>query len=186
MAEAAEAAGRAQAAEKEEVVVKVGMVGDVQTGKTSLMVKFVEDVVQEDYIQTLGVNFMEKTVSIRNAHITFSIWDLGGQREFINVRCRCLCLFSRKIALMLAVLSTSVPDDGVALCPDATAGVQRCGVHAFCVRSITLGNPVLSPRLVQAGICRVPLYSLAVLRALHLPDSPREMMPILHAGTGVQ
>lgn len=82
----AEAAGRAQAVEKEEVVVKVGMVGDVQTGKTSLMVKFVEDVVQEDYIQTLGVNFMEKMVSIRNAHITFSIWDLGGQREFINVR----------------------------------------------------------------------------------------------------
>jgi GTPase SAR1 family protein len=38
------------------------------------------------YIQTLGVNFMEKTVSIRNANITFSIWDLGGQREFINVR----------------------------------------------------------------------------------------------------
>ena len=28
---------------------------------------------------------MEKTVSIRNANITFSIWDLGGQREFINV-----------------------------------------------------------------------------------------------------
>lgn len=40
----------------------------------------------QDYIQTLGVNFMEKTVSIRNANITFSIWDLGGQREFINVR----------------------------------------------------------------------------------------------------
>ena len=39
----------------------------------------------QDYIQTLGVNFMEKTVSIRNANITFSIWDLGGQREFINV-----------------------------------------------------------------------------------------------------
>ena len=28
---------------------------------------------------------MEKTVSIRNANITFSIWDLGGQREFINM-----------------------------------------------------------------------------------------------------
>lgn len=32
-----------------------------------------------------GVNFMEKTVSIRNVNITFSIWDLGGQREFINM-----------------------------------------------------------------------------------------------------
>ena len=71
--------------EKEEVVVKVGMVGDAQIGKTSLMVKYVEGTFDEDYIQTLGVNFMEKTVSIRNANVTFSIWDLGGQREFMNM-----------------------------------------------------------------------------------------------------
>lgn len=32
-----------------------------------------------------GVNFMEKTISIRNTEITFSIWDLGGQREFVNM-----------------------------------------------------------------------------------------------------
>lgn len=56
----------------------------------------------EDYIQTLGVNFMEKAISIRNTEITFSvsiylslylspqtdkpqIWDLGGQREFVSM-----------------------------------------------------------------------------------------------------
>lgn len=26
----------------------------------------------------LGVNFMEKTISIQGTEITFSIWDLGG------------------------------------------------------------------------------------------------------------
>ncbi|KAG9291070.1 hypothetical protein G9A89_012942 [Geosiphon pyriformis] len=67
------------------VVLKVGMVGDSQIGKTSLMVKYVEGSFDEDYIQTLGVNFMEKTISIRNNLITFSIWDLGGQREFVNM-----------------------------------------------------------------------------------------------------
>jgi GTP-binding protein of the ras superfamily involved in termination of M-phase len=35
--------------------------------------------------QVSGVNFMEKTISIRNTEITFSIWDLGGQREFVNM-----------------------------------------------------------------------------------------------------
>jgi GTP-binding protein of the ras superfamily involved in termination of M-phase len=79
------------------------MVGDSQIGKTSLMVKYVEGSFDEDYIQTLGmncasiinteqvclslsyqflyqigVNFMEKTISIRQTEITFSIWDLGG------------------------------------------------------------------------------------------------------------
>lgn len=70
---------------KANVVVKVAMVGDSQVGKTSLMVKYVENSFDEDYIQTLGVNFMEKTISLRSNRITFSIWDLGGQREFVNM-----------------------------------------------------------------------------------------------------
>jgi Gtp-binding protein of the ras superfamily involved in termination of M-phase len=39
---------------KSSVVIKVGMVGDAQIGKTSLMVKYVEGSWDEDYIQTLG------------------------------------------------------------------------------------------------------------------------------------
>ncbi|PGG97666.1 septum-promoting GTP-binding protein 1 [Helicocarpus griseus UAMH5409] len=76
---------QASSPSKNSVVIKVGMVGDAQIGKTSLMVKYVEGSWDEDYIQTLGVNFMEKTISIRNTEITFSIWDLGGQREFVNM-----------------------------------------------------------------------------------------------------
>ena len=36
------------------VVVKVGIVGDAAIGKTSFMVKYVEGTFDEDYIQTLG------------------------------------------------------------------------------------------------------------------------------------
>jgi GTP-binding protein of the ras superfamily involved in termination of M-phase len=89
------------------------MVGDSQIGKTSLMVKYVEGSFDDSYVQTLGmyifrrsrlssllflcsvpssdtyghagVNFMEKTISVRRTTITFSIWDLGGQREFVNM-----------------------------------------------------------------------------------------------------
>ncbi|CAM9404409.1 unnamed protein product [Phaeothamnion confervicola] len=68
------------------VVVKVGMVGDAQVGKTTLMVKYVENKFDEEYIMTLGVNFMEKTITLRNTEITFSIWDLGGKRrEFLSM-----------------------------------------------------------------------------------------------------
>ena len=28
---------------------------------------------------------MEKTITLRNTEVTFSIWDLGGQREFISM-----------------------------------------------------------------------------------------------------
>jgi len=74
-----------RAAEKSAVVVKVGMVGDSEVGKTSLMVRYVEGKFDEDYIVTLGVNFMEKKVTIRKNEINFSIWDLGGSRDFIGM-----------------------------------------------------------------------------------------------------
>lgn len=49
------AQGQQEAATKNtSVVIKVGMVGDAQIGKTSLMVKYVEGSWDEDYIQTLG------------------------------------------------------------------------------------------------------------------------------------
>lgn len=48
------AASQGQQQSKSSVVIKVGMVGDAQIGKTSLMVKYVEGSWDEDYIQTLG------------------------------------------------------------------------------------------------------------------------------------
>lgn len=41
--------------DQDNVVVKIGLVGDAQVGKTTLMVKYVENKFDEDYIQTLGM-----------------------------------------------------------------------------------------------------------------------------------
>mmetsp|Transcript_38795 Transcript_38795/g.107806 ORF Transcript_38795/g.107806 Transcript_38795/m.107806 type:complete len:213 (+) Transcript_38795:196-834(+) len=71
--------------EGDNLLVKVGMVGDAQVGKTSLMVRYVEGKFDEDYIETLGVNFMEKTIKLPRTEVTFSIWDLGGAREFVSM-----------------------------------------------------------------------------------------------------
>jgi len=67
------------------VTIKVGLIGETHAGKTSLMVKYVEDRFDEDYIETLGVNFLEKTVKIKNLSVTLSVWDLGGQREYLTL-----------------------------------------------------------------------------------------------------
>jgi len=67
------------------IVIKVGMIGQSQAGKTSLMVKYIENKYDQDYIETLGVNFMEKTIKLRNVTVTLSVWDLGGQQEYINL-----------------------------------------------------------------------------------------------------
>ncbi|PVU87784.1 hypothetical protein BB559_005889 [Furculomyces boomerangus] len=65
--------------------VPQSLLGDPQIGKTTLMVKYVEGKYEPDYIQTLGVNFMEKSIILRSTKITFSIWDLGGEQEFVNM-----------------------------------------------------------------------------------------------------
>lgn len=55
-------AQRQQAQKNASVVIKVGMVGDAQIGKTSLMVKYVEGSWDEDYIQTLGAQFISPSL----------------------------------------------------------------------------------------------------------------------------
>jgi len=75
---------------KRHILVKVGMIGESQTGKTSLMVRYVQNIFAEDYIETLGVNymnvnFMEKTIKLRNVTVTLNIWDLGGQKEYLKL-----------------------------------------------------------------------------------------------------
>eukprot|EP00698_Gefionella_okellyi_P006500 TRINITY_DN15831_c0_g1_i1.p1 TRINITY_DN15831_c0_g1~~TRINITY_DN15831_c0_g1_i1.p1 ORF type:complete len:245 (-),score=34.79 TRINITY_DN15831_c0_g1_i1:82-741(-) len=84
MSESSATASSAEVASgpRKNVTLKVGMLGDAAIGKTSMMVKYVDNRFDEDYIETLAVTFMEKTVTIRTTDILFSIWDLGGQKEF--------------------------------------------------------------------------------------------------------
>ncbi|CAB4256517.1 similar to Saccharomyces cerevisiae YML064C TEM1 GTP-binding protein of the ras superfamily involved in termination of M-phase [Maudiozyma barnettii] len=70
---------------REEIQLQIGIIGDAQVGKTSLMVKYVQDIYNKEYTQTLGVNFLKKRIRLRSTDITLSLMDLGGQREFINM-----------------------------------------------------------------------------------------------------
>ena len=61
------------------VVIKVGMVGDAQIGKTSLMVKYVEGAWDEDYIQTLG---RHQRAPAAAAELTRARCELYGKDHF--------------------------------------------------------------------------------------------------------
>ena len=72
--------------ESHRVVVKIAVLGDEGTGKTSLLARYVESRFPRDYLQTLGVTSMEKSVHFKDAMITFSIWDLGGHTNYSSLR----------------------------------------------------------------------------------------------------
>lgn len=67
------------------VTVKVALVGSTMVGKTSLMVKYCKGSFTEDYIATLGVQFLEKQITVKNTPVTIVIWDIGGQKNFMDM-----------------------------------------------------------------------------------------------------
>lgn len=75
----------ADAPEKQTIIVKVAIVGDSQIGKTTLMVKYIEDKFDEEFIETLGLNVMEKSFELKNCVANLQIYDLGGQRQFAEL-----------------------------------------------------------------------------------------------------
>ena len=65
--------------------LKVGLVGNAQVGKTTLMCKYVNSSFDDEYIQTLGIHHLQKKETLKYSNILFTLNDLGGQREFINM-----------------------------------------------------------------------------------------------------
>jgi len=61
---------------------KICLLGDVGVGKTSLIRRYVENIFDDSYLTTIGVNISQKTVQTRNhTEIRFMIWDVEGFTE---------------------------------------------------------------------------------------------------------
>jgi len=59
------------------------LLGDVDVGKTCLMLRYIRNLFDEDYTPTIGCGFLEKVVELKNAKITFNVYDLGGSESFL-------------------------------------------------------------------------------------------------------
>lgn len=65
--------------------MKLIVVGDSGTGKSSLLHRFVEDTFSEDQTQTIGVEFGAKVVQLLGKKIKLQIWDTAGQERYKSV-----------------------------------------------------------------------------------------------------
>ena len=59
--------------------VKLILVGNGSAGKTSICTRFREDGFQRVYRQTVGIDFLEKTLRVRDQAVALQVWDIGGQ-----------------------------------------------------------------------------------------------------------
>lgn len=68
-----------------EIILKILLIGDTSVGKTSLLIKYTEDNFSENHITTIGVECVDKQITINDRKVTLQIWDTSGQERFKSI-----------------------------------------------------------------------------------------------------
>lgn len=66
-------------------VLKFVLVGESGTGKSSLLLRFVEDSFSASFIATIGIDFKVKQVVLSGKKVKIQVWDTAGQERFKTI-----------------------------------------------------------------------------------------------------
>jgi len=61
---------------------KILLIGDSSVGKTSVMMRFVNDKFSSSFITTIRIDFVAKIIDVAGSKIKLQIWDTAGQERF--------------------------------------------------------------------------------------------------------
>ena len=64
---------------------KVLLIGDSSVGKTSVLLRYVEDTFNPEFQTTIGVDFKISTFQLNGKVIKLQLWDTAGQDRFKNI-----------------------------------------------------------------------------------------------------
>lgn len=67
-------------------LLKVVLLGDGGVGKSCLMNRFVSNKFDSQSYHTIGVEFLNKEITVGNTTVTLQIWDTAGQERFKSLR----------------------------------------------------------------------------------------------------
>ena len=65
-----------------EISLKILLVGDSAVGKTTLLIKYIEDKFSDTHITTIGVEYKDKVITINGRKVNLQIWDTSGQERY--------------------------------------------------------------------------------------------------------
>ena len=67
------------------IKLKFLILGDTDVGKTSLLLKYIDNFFPESHLATIGVEFKSKDVEIQGYKIHLQLWDTAGQERFRSI-----------------------------------------------------------------------------------------------------
>ena len=68
-----------------QIVLKFLLLGDSSVGKTSILVKYINNKFDESSISTVGVDYMDKIIDYNKFKIKLQIWDTSGEEKFRTI-----------------------------------------------------------------------------------------------------
>ncbi len=70
---------------KYDYLFKILFVGNSGVGKTSILLRYTDDIFISSFISTIGIDFKIKTIEINNKIIKLQIWDSSGKECFRTI-----------------------------------------------------------------------------------------------------
>ncbi|XP_042212524.1 LOW QUALITY PROTEIN: ras-related protein Rab-23-like, partial [Homarus americanus] len=65
-----------------EIAIKVVIVGNGAVGKSSMIQRYCKGTFTKDYKKTIGVDFLERQITLSGEEVRLMLWDTAGQEEF--------------------------------------------------------------------------------------------------------
>ena len=62
--------------------VKIALLGSVGVGKTSIIVRYVDDAYNDNSLSTDGVGYSQKFMKINDKSLRLDVWDTSGQEQY--------------------------------------------------------------------------------------------------------
>ena len=66
----------------DEITLKIIILGDMMVGKTTFLLKYVDNFSPKLYISTTGIDYKIKKIKYNDIDITLQIWDTAGQERY--------------------------------------------------------------------------------------------------------
>ena len=92
--------------QNESLKFKLIVVGDQNTGKSCILNRFANEIFEENYQATIGLDFLNKTVNINGQEIHLVLYDTAGQEKFRSL----IPMYIREAQIILLIYDITSKD----------------------------------------------------------------------------